>query len=446
VVTGSSTVKAYDVAIVGAGVLGVTIAYWLTHEYECSVALVDLGPTAAFHTSTRNTGVIHRPFYLNPDTKKVFARSASLSFPLWNRLARMFRLPWKEIGTLEVAQCEEDLRTIEKYLKWGARNGIPEGELRVLDSPSVANLENEVRCRGAIFSKRDTSVDFGSFTKSLLSYAEGKGVVFLPNLQVSSVTPSKEGAIDLVFSPEGSMRSLSARYVINAAGGGAVDVAHMMGLASGYTDLHFRGDYWIVGEPFASRVTKNVYSVARRSQFPFLDPHFIVKADGTRQIGPNAALVAGPFTYNGLGRGFVGKLLEKPIHPKLSLFTNRNFLTLVWSEWRSSLSRSAMCERVKRFIPKLNQSMLAQRGLSGVRSSLIDDNGFVPEAVQIEDSSSIHVLNYNSPGATGAPAYSALVIERLKESGAFDYLRKKGPAPDAPWGFDEALGDQPQST
>ncbi len=41
--------------------------------------------------------------------------------------------------------------------------------------------------------------------------------------------------------------------------------------------------------------------------------------------------------------------------------------------------------------------------------------GFVPEAVVVEEVRSVHVLNYNSPGATGAPAFSAHLVWRQGE-------------------------------
>jgi L-2-hydroxyglutarate oxidase len=435
-----SPTRHFDVAIVGAGVLGVTIANWLSQRYDCSVALLDLAPEPAYHTSGRNTGVIHRPFYLNPDSKKVFAQSALLSFPLWRMLAMKCLLPWKETGTLEVAQSDEDMRTVEKYMRWGARNGIPDGELEILDSTSVKALEGEVECEGAILSKNDISVDFGSFTKAVFSQAERNGAVFLPGSEVNSVSSTRDGVNHVTFKNRGFVKSLEARYLINAAGGGSVDIAHMMGVGAEYTDLHFRGDYWMVDDPFASTVTRNIYSIAGHSQFPFLDPHFVVRANGSRQIGPNAALVGGPFAYRGPGKDFVGKLLESPIAPKVHLFSDTTFLSLVWSEWRSSLSKSAMCARVRRFIPRIRPSMLSRRGLSGVRSSLINKEGFVPEAVQLETSSSAHILNFNSPGATGAPSYSAFVVEKLRESGALDFLRLRRSAANALWNYDEALG------
>ena len=104
--------KSFDIAIVGAGILGVTTAFWISQLYDCTVAILDQAGEVAFHTSSRNTGVIHRPFYLNPKTKRVFAFSAERSYPLWKELARSYGLPWKEIGTIEVAYRESDLPTL----------------------------------------------------------------------------------------------------------------------------------------------------------------------------------------------------------------------------------------------------------------------------------------------------------------------------------------------
>lgn len=430
--------KTFDIAVIGAGVLGATISYWLSQLYDCSIIMIDREEKVAAHTSTRNTGVIHRPFYLNPETKKLFAHSAEASYPLWKSLAERFSLPWNPVGTLEVALRDQDVYTLEQYRSWGPKNGMSENELELLDSEEVRSLEPLVRCKGAIHSKSDVSVDFGAFTNCVYGLAEKNGVVFLGGAEVVSVAEGGDGVLTVQMIKDGAPEQVSCRYLINAAGGGSIDVAHMMGLGMGYTDLHFRGDYWLVDEPFASRIRRNIYSVARHKELPFLDPHFVIRADGTRQIGPNAALVAGPYVYEGLGSGFVSKLLERPVGPKLRLFTSWTFFSLVWKEWRSSVSKRAMCGRVRQFIPDIDTKFLTRRGLSGVRSSVIDSKGFVPEAIQLEDERSFHVLNFNSPGATGAPVFSALLVKHLRDGGALDAFTKKqvfGPV----WDFGETV-------
>jgi L-2-hydroxyglutarate oxidase len=57
------------------------------------------------------------------------------------------------------------------------------------------------------------------------------------------------------------------------------------------------------------------------------------------------------------------------------------------------------------------------RGFSGIRGSLVDKNGFVPETIVRNTDTSIHILNYNSPGATGAPYFSYLVIKSIQRNG-----------------------------
>ncbi len=417
-----------------------SVAYWLSLLCDASVALVDREPGPAAHSSSRNTGVIHRPFYLDPASRGTFAAAARLSYPMWKELAEKAGLPWRQVGTLELALADDEVATLEKYARWGVQNGMAEDELEVLDNASVRAIEPEVRCAGAIHSKTDVSVDFGALTKALFDHALENGVEYLGGLDVTSFEKSDDRAGPLSFRASGHGGTVSCGLLINAAGGGAVDIAHLLGLGEEYTDLHFRGDYWLVDEPFASRLRRNVYTVARHPQFPFLDPHFVVRADGTRQIGPNAALVSGPFTYEGVGAGIVSKLLERPVAPKLKLFASRTFLSLLWTEWRSAVSKTAMCDRVRAFVPGLSPSSLTRRGLSGVRSSVIDRHGFVPEAIQLRGPESLHILNFNSPGATGAPAFSAAVLRTLLETAAVDRTPARRPALGPTWDFDEVAG------
>lgn len=415
--------------MIGAGVLGVNIAFWLSEVYDCSIAIIDKEPNVAAHTSSRNTGVIHRPFYLNPSKKKTFAISAQKSYYLWRCLALEYNLPWRQTGTLEVALHDSDLPMLENYLKWSQINGMLDKEISLLDAPEVKKLEPLVSCAGAIYSKTDTAVDYGKFAKCVCDLAIKNGVQFLNNTQVENIK-EKNGSNEIEIKKRTglSIDNVKSRLVINAAGGNAVDIAHMMGLAKEYTDLHFRGEYWLVDESFTSRISRNIYSVPKHKDFPFLDPHFIVRCNGRGEVGPNAVLVAGPDVYKGVSKNIpelVRKILERPNSPKIKIMTNKKFLSLAWSEWKSSLSKKAMCDRASQFIPSLRPDMLYTPGLAGVRSSLIDSKGFVPEVIQDYSASSIHILNYNSPGATGAPAFSAQIVATLQNKGYLDTLKQR---------------------
>jgi len=429
----------FDVVVIGAGVLGVTVSYWLSSLYDCRIALLDNAEVAAAHTSTRNTGVIHRPFYLDPVKKRIFAKTSLISHPMWETLARREGLPWRPIGTFNVAAEEREVKTLQKYRRWGLENGMREEELSLLDGREVQNLEPQVNCRAALVSKTDVSVDFGVFTRYLWKRLASQGVTFFGGHKVVKIE-ERDGSADIQAKFESGVATFHSRFLINAAGGGSLEIAHYCGLASKYASLNFRGEYWVVDEPFASKVASNIYRPPQFPQYPFLDPHFVVRADGTRQIGPNAVLVPGPYVYSGIGLSKLFAFLERPASPKARLLVNRDFVSLVAGEWRSSLSKKAMCERVRRFVPALNSAMLNKRAVFGVRSSVIDSSGFVPEALLLKGEASAHIINFNSPGATGAPAYSAMVVDRIREEGRLGGLATRGAEPLIPgWEFERVL-------
>ncbi|TMI73563.1 FAD-dependent oxidoreductase, partial [Candidatus Bathyarchaeota archaeon] len=162
---------------------------------------------------------------------------------------------------------------------------------------------------------------------------------------------------------------------------------------------------------------------------PFLDPHWIVRADGRREIGPNAVPVAGPYTYHGFFRSpteAIKKIFEQPISNKLALLYNRDFLELAGQEWLSSISKGEMARRAQEFIPELKVEYLARPGIAGVRAQVIDRRGnFIKEAIELEGPHSYHITNYNSPGATGSPAFAAWLVNKLGRSDRLSHLARR---------------------
>ena len=207
-----------------------------------------------------------------------------------------------------------------------------------------------------------------------------------------------------------------------------------------FSDLHFRGEYWIADSAYANLVNTNIYSVARHPEFPFLDPHWIKRANGTSEIGPNAVPVPTPETYDGFVTDIpstISKLGDILTGGAKKLFFNPEFLSLITHEFRSSLSKDAMVERVMNFIPKLQSSYFTKKGTSGIRTPVISPDGnFVPDVIEREGHNSFHIVNYNSPGATGSPAFSALVIKKLQNKGI---LKNSISQKNTLWNFDSII-------
>jgi len=430
----SPAMEPADVAVVGGGILGVSVAYWLAARYSGRFVVLERERRVAEHTSRRNTGVVHRPFYLHPKKRRVFARAAQVSYGLWKRYAAEKHLPWAEVGTLEVALDDSQLGVLDTYLDWALENGMAPGEVEVLDGREARRREPNVRCAGAIHSKTDTCVDYRSFTEALKADAEGLGVQFLFGKNVREVITTGG---DLEVWLQDAAEPLRARLLVNCAGGDAVDVAHSAGVGLEYTDIHFRGEYWVVDEKAKDLASRNLYSVPRHKDMPFLDPHWVVRASGGREIGPNAVPVPRSYQYEGFHiLDWIGKLLEPPVENKVRLLINPEFVNLSAAEMLSSLSKGEMLGRVQRFLPALKEEHLVAPGTAGVRSQVIDRTGALArEAIEVPGPHSYHVLNYNSPGATGAPAYAAYLVDRLAARGDLDHVRKT-PKPQRIWDWE----------
>jgi L-2-hydroxyglutarate oxidase len=85
-----------------------------------------------------------------------------------------------------------------------------------------------------------------------------------------------------------------------------------------------------------------------------------------------------------------------------------------------------MINRVKKFLPKLRPSTFMRRGTAGIRSLLIDAEGkFVSDTMFVKEDYSLHLLNYNSPGATGALPIGAAITDYLLRSGIIKNGRLK---------------------
>ena len=71
------------------------------------------------------------------------------------------------------------------------------------------------------------------------------------------------------------------------------------------------------------------------------------------------------------------------------------------------------------------QKNLTQEGTAGIRSLLVNEKGnFIPDTLLLKNSLSLHILNYNSPGATGALPLSAMIVQELANEQVINKVTK----------------------
>ena len=95
-----------------------------------------------------------------------------------------------------------------------------------------------------------------------------------------------------------------------------------------------------------------------------------------------------------------------------------------------------MARRAQEFLPDLKVDYLVSHGVAGVRASVIDRNAnFIKEAIELQGPHSYHITNYNSPGATGSPAYAAWLVNKLRTKGLLEHMKERTQETNGIWNF-----------
>src|SRR3989442_12238311 len=165
----------------------------------------------------------------------------------------------------------------------------------LLDKNEVARMEPNVRCASAIYCSKDASVNYGALSLALMQDIQSFGCKLLLGHKAERISYSQGDYT--ITTNQGTQ--INADYLVNAAGGNSMDIAHMIGIAETYTDLHFRGEYWQAPLQYQDITKLSIYSVPKHSEYPFLDPHWIVRADGRREEGPTSVPEFGSYWTTG---------------------------------------------------------------------------------------------------------------------------------------------------
>ncbi|AKN74155.1 ferredoxin [Streptomyces sp. PBH53] len=117
----------YDVAIVGAGVVGCAVARELARRPRLRIALVEAQDDVGQGTSKANTAILHTGFDAAPGTLE--ARLVREGYARLGAYAAETGIPVERVGALLVAWDEEQLAALPRLAEKAARNAYPDTAL-----------------------------------------------------------------------------------------------------------------------------------------------------------------------------------------------------------------------------------------------------------------------------------------------------------------------------
>ncbi len=94
----------YDVAIIGAGVIGASIARELS-KYKLKIVVIDKEADVANGTTKANSAIVHAGYDCKPDT--LMAKYNVIGNEMFDRLCSELDVPFKRWGSLVLAFEEE---------------------------------------------------------------------------------------------------------------------------------------------------------------------------------------------------------------------------------------------------------------------------------------------------------------------------------------------------
>ncbi|SOE07587.1 FAD-dependent oxidoreductase [Streptomyces sp. Ag109_G2-15] len=203
--------RTYDVAVVGAGVVGCAIARELARHPRLRIALVEAQDDVGQGTSKANTAILHTGFDATPGSLE--ARLVREGYQRLAAYAAESGIPVERVGALLVAWDEEQLAALPRLAEKAERNDCPDTRLLGADELYAREPHLGPGALGALHVPGESIICPWTTTLAYATQAVRAGVDLHLNTRVEQ--SSRDGRGHLLTTSRGTLR---ARRLVNAAG------------------------------------------------------------------------------------------------------------------------------------------------------------------------------------------------------------------------------------
>lgn len=294
----------YDVAIIGAGVIGGMVARELS-RYQLKAVLLEKENDVAMGASRANSGIIHGGYDPEPGTLKAQMNTEGIG--LLYEAAKELNVHYKNNGSLVCAfGTAEEEAVVEELYQRGLINGID--CVKIISGDEARRLEPNLSqaVSKALYVPNAGIICPYDLTIASVGNAMDNGVELKRNFAVASIEKSE---VFTVRSDDG--QEICAKYLVNCAGGYSDQIAEMAGDGF-FTIIPRAGEYMLLDKAEGERVKHTIFQVPTKEGKGILVSPTV---DGNLLTGPTAVKVGGPdcteTTADGLAA--VGALAAKSV-------------------------------------------------------------------------------------------------------------------------------------
>ena len=200
----------FDLAIIGAGVIGLSIAKYFS-QFGKSVLIIEKESRAGEGTSSRNSGVIHAGIYYPDNSFK--SRFCLEGNRLLYEYADYKNISHSKVGKYIVASQEGELESLEKLYQQGIRNNV---NLQYCSKEETEEAIPEIICSSALFSPDTGIIDVPEFITALEGDIQHANGVVAFNTEFISAKKIKNSFE--IRCNDGANFSIQSKNLVNASG------------------------------------------------------------------------------------------------------------------------------------------------------------------------------------------------------------------------------------
>jgi L-2-hydroxyglutarate oxidase LhgO len=359
-----------DIAIIGAGIIGLAIASALSDD-ERNIYIVEKNMTHGMGVSSRNSEVIHAGIYDPPGSLK--ARFCVEGKELLYETCVRNNIPHRNIGKLIIATSEQERGKLEELMKNAELNGVR--SLQILEGTRIRDMEPNIRAIAGLYSPETGIVSAHHLMDYYLHKAKTRRAEIVYGTNVTGIQKVSQGYQIATVDSNGDRFEFVAERVINSAGLYSDGIAGMLGKK--YTIHYCKGDYFSINNVKKGMVQRLIYPVPEANHVG-LGVHLTLDLSGRMKLGPDA-------TY-----------IEKTENYKVD------------AEKRNKFFDAAV-----KFLPFIQREDIVPE-MSGIRPKLQGPGEYFRDFVISEDFPGfVNLIGIESPGLTAAPAIASYVSKIL---------------------------------
>lgn len=390
-----------DILIIGGGVIGLSMARHLAGRAK--VTLIDKD-TCGFHTSGRNSGVIHAGIYYTPGSAK--AKYSVLGNKALSQYCQEKGVGFQNIGKIIAPSSPEEYPKIDFLYKRSLENGAP---VQLIDYHEAKQIEPRiVRQDKYLWSPSTSIADNKGVIKALKSDCISLGVDIKEQCRFEKSLETSWGHI--IDTSQGKIYS---KFIINSAGLYADQVANSFGFGSKYEILPFIGLY-LHAQPDAKGFRTLVYPCPLGKN-EFLGVHTTNTTNGLYMLGPTAtpAFWREQYSLKTFNVFEFAKCIKR--YAMCLLSSHRPFYLKVLRQELRKYRKKNIVEDCGKIVHGLYLEDYLKWGPPAVFPQLVDvnSNELVGDFVIERNEKSLHFINIVSPGWTSALAFTKDVADGI---------------------------------